>query len=95
MISNAICVDTYNDFFCFTGPTTVTLRGYEWITYNMYDFDTNLLTDRIRFSLQFKVCSYSGKNVSVPNIFKETVGKWPMIIFIHCTISMNMFYSTL
>ena len=33
----------------------MTMRGYEWITYNMYDYDTNLLTDRIRFSLEFKV----------------------------------------
>lgn len=59
-ICDCFGTDYQGEFCSDLGPTTVTLRGYEWITYNMYDFDTNLLTDRIRFSLEFKTSRGSG-----------------------------------
>ena len=45
-----------NFFFTFSGSTKVTLRGYEWLTYQLYDnpqYRTS--SENNRFSLQFKV----------------------------------------
>lgn len=62
--SEAICDCFGSDYegqYCADlGPTTVTLRGYEWLTYNLYMNEENVLTETLRLSLEFKTSRGSG-----------------------------------
>lgn len=68
------CINQYTDMLCdcfgsdnegkycnITQPTVVTLRGYEWITYQLYQRPKDkMLMDNTRISLQFKSDRGSG-----------------------------------
>ncbi|XP_060552945.1 axotactin-like isoform X2 [Ruditapes philippinarum] len=67
------CINTYSETICdcFStdyqgpycselGPSTVTLRGYEWLTYNLHWYDQNILSEKMRLSLEFKTSRGSG-----------------------------------
>ncbi|KAL4235944.1 hypothetical protein ACF0H5_004332 [Mactra antiquata] len=51
----------YQGQFCSAlGPSMMTLQGYEWLTYNLHENDQNVLTEKIRLSLEFKTSRGSG-----------------------------------
>ncbi|WAR24366.1 CTP5A-like protein [Mya arenaria] len=60
----AVCdcfgTDYEGEFCSVLGPTTVTLRGYEWLTYSLHPYDKNILAESMRLSLEFKTSRGSG-----------------------------------
>ncbi|XP_053393740.1 axotactin-like isoform X2 [Mercenaria mercenaria] len=62
--SDAVCdcfgTDYQGPFCSDLGPATVTLRGYEWLTYNLHMNEQNVLAEKMRFSLEFKTSRGSG-----------------------------------